>query len=421
MSPPVDPEELRRTLRRHAESVDVSDSPFDPSEETAFADSPERPRMGRPHPARVLTAAALIIVILASVSAVLAARSGDDPGQRVATDQTGRTGWYLPAGLGTEWELLDVRSSPAYAERGVARRASFVPDPGGAPAQLDVTVYAVPPTDPEAAAPWITMVRGEGAAAYEAQVNRRPGDVTIRVRLGSRLLVLSSDRLSVDEMLTVSDRWWRTDGREIATDPSLGLSRGSDVTWSDPVASGSVGADGGPPLPAAENVGAEVYLEVRRHDSGAVVGYSLDVPGRRGARPTGVDAPDRGASAGLTPDEQPRQLELPGASGPVWEIRQGNDIAPTPSLLGLFPDADVTIGSDEDSGSKQVQATEAAALAEALRPATSQEWADAVTTIAPEPDPDLLSPRLPASHRPTTPLRRSRPKLFAPPPRRAPR
>ncbi len=113
---------------------------------------------------------------------------------------------------------------------------------------------------------------------------------------------------------------------------------------------------------------------------------------------TGGDDPDEG----LTSDERPDLLELPGAPGPVW-MAGLTAFYPTGrgprSLTGLFPGAVVVItpglGDPEAAAARatEIEASERA-LADALRPVDADRWAETVCSVDPDPDAALLSPPL---------------------------
>lgn len=91
-------------LRRSGDGMVVSRPP------------PVRPGAGR---ARALAVAAVAVTLVASAAALVTARrAGDDQTQIAGAGEA--TGWYLPEGLGSEWELIEITALP-YAAREVVR------------------------------------------------------------------------------------------------------------------------------------------------------------------------------------------------------------------------------------------------------------------------------------------------------------
>ena len=396
---------LRATLA--AVASEPVDDDLDALRRRADADGSRRDRPTRigPHRSRALAAAAVLLTLVAAAAVVIASRGDDDPGEGVATGAPEATGWYLPEGLGTEWDLVGISATPAYAQPSVARQVRFVTTPSSTQDRsIDVQVLAVDPAmsvppgmealELGAPAPFPVFTPVDAASSAEGPVG------SVAVIRGDRLLLISDDATAARDLIPMARRWWESGGRDISVEPGSGLVRLKDFTYAAP----RPPAAGVGPVAGArtlEGAGSIVAVTVRRRGAAIDTTYGTRPTGR-GARPTGVGLADRGAALGLAPEERPERVDVPGAPGGVWRIGDDPRLRETgsePTLYALFPGAEVTIlgglvgpwdGEPSPGELQQLKVD----LAAALRLVSAEEWADAVRSVEDDPDPALLSPTL---------------------------
>ncbi|WCO65756.1 hypothetical protein PO878_14725 [Iamia majanohamensis] len=342
----------------------------------------------RPDRARILTAAAILIVVAIGVVGALAVvrASGDvsdDDGQPVASG-AGASGYHLP---GPGWSIVGVEVSGALSS-GWTREVLFVP-----PTALDddnttrLFVNVVPVTS-------LTGATDRWEEAGATQLDRNPGDhpvwtvaqsaedagaeATSRLLMPGEgeVLVLSSTGVPLEALLDLADRWRNSNGRQIALDAGSGLERWSDQTRPEatPVDPGPLAGGEPDPGPTLEPL---VVVTVESSE-GVRAAYLLAATGTRG-RPTGVGDADGGISRGIEPEDGSQLVDGLRTDGEVWSVPgpQGPD-----ALLALAPGVDIFVTANgPEPATEPADEDDLRDLMAGLRPVDGATWTAAVTAF----------------------------------------
>ncbi|WCO65371.1 hypothetical protein PO878_12780 [Iamia majanohamensis] len=400
--PPPEPTDVEARLRAALRAVADRDpvaGDLDELRRRTDGQAFDGPRASTRSPRRrVQVLIAAVVALVVGAVGLVALRAGDDPDQGLTTDRPPATGWYLPEGLGTDWDLLDVYAFPNDATAGLRRYVLL-----GSGREVDqavvVTEHLV--TDPLSRPATLVPVDGtDGLFTMNDSRSAEASEPIVVALQGDRVLTVGGPDGTQDERLAIAERWRETDGLAIGPSPASGLRRLADVSWVSPATqlASAIGFDDQDLV-----AGAQVTVELRQRATGTGLRYRLSAP-ETGGRPTGVGLGDAGASAGLAPDERPERLDVDGARGPVWRSAvfgiEGADQLGPAAITVLLPAADVSINASADSSSDlSEEATadlEAAAreLAGDLRPVGTTEWQEAVRQAVDDPDPALLAPTL---------------------------
>ncbi len=284
-------------------------------------------RQPRRIPSRWIAAAAVLLVAAAMVGTF--ARSRTDDASQLSTAPAAATGWYIPVGLPRGWKVESIAA-----------------------------VRVPPETDCPC---WqYNWVSPDGRASIEARwvkrgdASRKGDPVDLGHGGGGQLILLKTGAIAI-----ASD-----DGRLVMT--AQGLSADRALTAAR--ALNAHPSSTAPPLPALRllaswrkptpnPVRVPIITVSMRSPSGTVVAYTLVEPGTFRFLTFSLVRIDRRAQTG----------------GPVIEMSTDDPAAP-PTLMGIWPGADVKITPQLDGQVLEPSAAEAATVMAALRPASASRW-----------------------------------------------
>lgn len=398
---------LRDALREVADATPVTDGLDRLGDEIGDLPVPLLPHH-RPSPwgRRVLVAAS--IVVLAVGALAVSARNRDDGRDTLAVTPATSTGFYLPSDPSGRWDLVRIAVHPVEGRPGLVRRVLF--HSGADPRrQVGADVTTDPPADAMPASYTRQEIeRGAGTTRRTYEVFTRAGAdgplrvVHARTSAGDLFLALSSAGIDQQQpLLAMADRWWESDGRELAIDPAFGLQRRLDEDTRPAASAPRSGND------EAETAVEAVVVATFRGPSGRLVDMTLSPLGSV-PRPTGTGHEDLGASAGLPPEDRPRPLGLLGVGDRAWSWPGTAITSPQISVehAGIGIDL-IDDRQDETTLSAPPVPLEVLSdLWSTLQPVDADRWADAVRALQggrAAIAPDLASVPIPPHSRRTDP------------------
>lgn len=292
---------------------------------------------------RLVLAAAAAFLLVGAAAAAVALRSGDDPVQ-VGTQPAGDgTGWYLPKGLGDEWQVEAVSTD----FRGVEYTGADCPgdtrswvDPGAAQ-----TAY-------------VKRFPASGPPEFLEDYSDEMESVDLGRGLSGVFVTTPSGPYLTFEH---GDNRWLVTGFELPESDIIDMGRRI-----------AAGSDPEPPrdsfdlLESYQTAGGasdyrDVHVVLRNQSTGARVAYVISPPGR---------GPDWGLMRSM-----PVPIELDGV------VDKGVSAGDTEiAYVFRLPDADISSDSGSGFGADREVAAEedVQAMLQSLRPATASEWASFV-------------------------------------------
>lgn len=317
---------------------------------------------------RVLAAVAVVAAVVATAAAVLVARQDRDRTDVVTTPGQEATGWYVPEGLGPDWQLESISTD---------FRDAVNPD-APCPCREWLWVDA-------AAGRSVMVIRSTGSfdvaeAVADGNEGGIEGSRAAAVELGDGIT-----GVHLQAQLGSSVRWstgghiWLVQGIDLQGDDLVAAAERVASTSTDPRPPGS-GYELVDRSRAAGGIDSyeDVHVILRNRATKARVAYTLSPEGR--ADPFGLFGP------------LPRRIALAPGLPAGLVVGDGTDQA----YLARWPGADVSSGADSAFGADPGPATpgDVRALLRSLRPATAQEWATFTRSATGKVDPKVRAATL---------------------------